>query len=673
MNLFLSAPPKLEKTASAQPLVGRPENWEGEILAALYKQAPYVGQYRVDFSISQENREAGFLLGYFIISPQVATQATAQSTSQAPGQQSTEQVNQDVVGGEAVGVRIPAIVTRTSASAVLKSFDIMLDGGGQAQPLTEARLNAIMADSGQYEATKAPVGVEGMTPNEPPQMQGNGQTVLLDKQASYPLLSKIASRMTDTEVEAFKEKLADPEVLYAASSNPAFREAVATIVCGQTKVASVIDAKHALEPSVLLIKRASKGYSVLSASSTAYEPVREFVPYERSGVLPAEVQQAVAEEGAVLFSDLDDGRRDHDTAGAIHSVHTSNTKTAGRHYVSCDSGIESCRLIPTMYGAHGGVTGQVLLLKQAAAGGAHAHAKAHSAPVIHLQHVEKTASTDGWMPWTGAGAVTFVSDDLSAATEPLSGMMIRNRNGNHSLLTYDGVTVMKVASIVRPFRSESTLCVPLEWHAVAVGDELSLVDGEVRKVAALAASTENDLAVSGFGSSFNFAGASVSDLRVEQREGLDTDHSLLLLGAVGFPLNEGMSILKEAARMGRKVCSSKRKLQSMGSARERAVEKVASRRTKVTSLNLIKEAATLTAPQSIDAVLALNFVTPENLEMFLNKRPDLEASLRTLCDLLLQCRLGLEDVKESAVERAVKGLTDTLLGLDAAELRMQAP
>lgn len=72
--------------------------------------------------------------------------------------------------------------------------------------------------------------------------------------------------------------------------------------------------------------------------------------------------------------------------------------------------------------------------------------------------------------------------------------------------------------------------------------------------------------------------------------------------------------------------------------------------------NLIKEAAYIKDKTSVDALLSLNFVTPENLIVFLrniDKFKDVETSL---AKLLLMVRFGLEAVPEMAVANALKNL-----------------
>lgn len=77
---------------------------------------------------------------------------------------------------------------------------------------------------------------------------------------------------------------------------------------------------------------------------------------------------------------------------------------------------------------------------------------------------------------------------------------------------------------------------------------------------------------------------------------------------------------------------------------------------KVVAQNLIKEAATLSDPSSVDAVLALNMVTKENILEFVHQLPTYEQVLSDLAKLLLTVRLGFSTIPEMALLRAMKGL-----------------
>ncbi len=60
--------------------------------------------------------------------------------------------------------------------------------------------------------------------------------------------------------------------------------------------------------------------------------------------------------------------------------------------------------------------------------------------------------------------------------------------------------------------------------------------------------------------------------------------------------------------------------------------------------------------QTIDTVLSLGFINPENLAAFLQKLPAMKQSEGFLGELLLLLRLGLQGIKEQPVKNALKSL-----------------
>jgi hypothetical protein len=73
--------------------------------------------------------------------------------------------------------------------------------------------------------------------------------------------------------------------------------------------------------------------------------------------------------------------------------------------------------------------------------------------------------------------------------------------------------------------------------------------------------------------------------------------------------------------------------------------------------DLLKEAAYIKDKKSVDALLALNLVSPENLMVFLKNMDKFEEVEQDLAKLLLMCRFGLEAVPETAVANCLKNLT----------------
>lgn len=83
---------------------------------------------------------------------------------------------------------------------------------------------------------------------------------------------------------------------------------------------------------------------------------------------------------------------------------------------------------------------------------------------------------------------------------------------------------------------------------------------------------------------------------------------------------------------------------------------------------LLKIASMIDDAESVDTVLSLGFVNPENVGRFVAARPMLEECQGTLCKLLLASRLGTEDIPEDACRSAIAHIGRVIDGLD--RLRM---
>lgn len=73
------------------------------------------------------------------------------------------------------------------------------------------------------------------------------------------------------------------------------------------------------------------------------------------------------------------------------------------------------------------------------------------------------------------------------------------------------------------------------------------------------------------------------------------------------------------------------------------------------------------AERSVDAVLQLGFLSPQNLLKFVDLLPDFEEALASLTALLVASRLGLEEVPEESCEAAVQSLEPVIRGLRSIE------
>lgn len=80
---------------------------------------------------------------------------------------------------------------------------------------------------------------------------------------------------------------------------------------------------------------------------------------------------------------------------------------------------------------------------------------------------------------------------------------------------------------------------------------------------------------------------------------------------------------------------------------------------------LAKEASILSDALTVDKVLGLGFLNADNIAVFVEMLPGLEAASSKLAELLLAVRLGLQDIPEAALERMLGAMEDVIRGLRA--------
>jgi len=80
--------------------------------------------------------------------------------------------------------------------------------------------------------------------------------------------------------------------------------------------------------------------------------------------------------------------------------------------------------------------------------------------------------------------------------------------------------------------------------------------------------------------------------------------------------------------------------------------------------NLIKEASYLENSQTVDALLALNFITPTNIAKFISKIPALKSAISNLASCLIASRLGVRDIPEQSASNAIMRLVEVVTGLE---------
>jgi hypothetical protein len=178
------------------------------------------------------------------------------------------------------------------------------------------------------------------------------------------------------------------------------------------------------------------------------------------------------------------------------------------------------------------------------------------------------------------------------------------------------------------------------------------------------------------GSTYNLRGATASSVVNPSRD-MGVAETEFVLGALGLTEGQSRNFMKTAALHGEADIMSTRAVVPAAEAQRRAevrFSKVASvGNVNALRTNLVREIAILAEPMSktagiidketVDAVLALNFVTPENASIYVDYLSDLEKVSSQLAEILVASRLGMDDVREAAAKNAMSQVDSVARGL----------
>lgn len=147
---------------------------------------------------------------------------------------------------------------------------------------------------------------------------------------------------------------------------------------------------------------------------------------------------------------------------------------------------------------------------------------------------------------------------------------------------------------------------------------------------------------------------------------LQSHQAKFLLLSLGCPTEKLAAAFKQASQRGVAEIHNLRQLPTVN-------EKIASFRPQAEKLvkmaakikrNLFKEASYVDNSQTVDALLSLNFVTPDNISKFVGKIPHFKATISNLASALLASRVGIKEIPEEACSVAMQRLIEVVDGLE---------
>lgn len=669
-SLFLESDLEITKLSAETALPEDPNQWSDEVLQELAKQVPYLADFDTHVVMETVDGERGYGLGHVEVS----------NKSEAPMTSSPDQL-------ASAGIRtarIPVIIRDNK----LQPFDIVLTEDARALPLTESRLRQALFRPQNFDVTSKTPGDQSMIGQlYPPYRQnygfgGGGVTSAggaggktasasgyMPKEAS--VLEGVLGAANVSDLADFKSALLDKQTKLAYLQNDASFAALEMI--GHAEPVSLEKRAHAImsavRPSVLQLSKLASGYLLKVASRHMWEPSSELLNRGQAVVRVGEKLALAADmSGSATVGAEDAAAAPQGEAAALGS---GPIDSPGIYSVSTDEGEELSGSVITNLLDVDGTALPIALFTD----GTH---------VAVQSDIAGTRTGDfsppGMVSATEAsGHGVFFSDasGTPVATLPLSlGMSVQGANPDDTnkfqAETFDGRQVqVSVQPYVQTIQNvDGVMLVPDSWMWIPLSeaDEIGLAEhpGESNKVASVEQLKHTVMIRGGGAQSFNLAGAPVEKLAASERSFLTQDQALFVLvglGANGEYVQRKLAAAStgmrpEAVRVPHTL---KLAQEARGESNVRAGDYLSAQPS--FRHRMWKEAAMIPDPTAVDAVLSLGFINPENVATFVGYLPTLDEAQRRLCELLLGARLGMRELSEGSIERAIRAMEDVIQGL----------
>lgn len=689
-SLFIQGP-EFAKVASETSLSDDPNKWSEEILQALYKQVPYLADFDLAVAMSTVDGERGYGLGHVEVT----------SKSEAPSSTPAEQL-------EAAGIRkarIPAIVRDYK----LLPLDIVITDVSGMLPLTEARLRQAMFRPQNFDVTSRTPGDQSMIGQlYPPYRQnygfgGGGVAVsagmggktasALEQFLTAPeSTAEHSAKMACAPSALIEFQPADNSILtgvleranitdlqdFAASLNGAVKVAFAHNVAAYESLEKIAGAtpstlekrasalRRRMVHDVVQVSRNEGMYSVKTASHFAWAPEERLL--SRSEVLGEFGQKVVLAAdltGAVTLAPEEGMSVDPQASPAAGPI-----SAPGMYQVQDSEGNALTGVvIPNLYDIDGTQLPLSLFTdgRQVAVQGDMVGVPVGAAEPPGLMSAAQAS---------GHGVFYAMHGGIPYATIPLSlgaTLLGHDSNGVNHIQgeTFDGrsvqVSVQPYAGTIMGI--DGVMIVPdtWQWMPLDSAEDVTLAETPIN-TGKVAAAERLLSVVAGGPDSFALKGDPVAKLAAADLSFLTQDQAVFILTGLGltpeFSQQKLASALASPERQAEVVVPRTLKLASdMESlSLEQAREFLAN--TPVLRQRMWKEASVVPDPTAVDAILSLGFINPENVATFVSYIPTLNSAQQKLCELLIGARLGLREVPEGALERAIRSLEDVIEGLN---------
>lgn len=709
MDLYLDKLPELEKefrkeAAFAARLSETPENWPQELTSELYKQLPYLSDYDVSVNLDRVDAQRGYAFGY----------ADVANKTERPEIEHTE--------AGLPHIRVPIIIQERA----VKPWSVFLDGD-RAVALNEERVRETLFNPSTFDLSQSmprdPSLIESLMP---PTRSGAGlggeyKTASVRGPDVRPsLLQAIAPTLSEKDVESFLNKVASDPTFRAGLKRAGVVGDVVEAF-DLTKRASASERLAAISenilPSVVTIQKLPGGdFFIKSANVNAFDPAAaqgQVVPGQEAGQMigqgnaqamtPGQTATIVPQP-AQMEAPVLDRAKPIDEFGEFKVLDAMGNQIMGW-------------VFPTTLAWDGQFSEQPVALFTN--GSAYAVQDSMSGELVG-----KGTNLPIDKP-LGDGCFYYVGHGEAFATAPLTvKSMMAGPDGNPKIIASDlfgnQLTISQVEGLSTPQRiSDVEYVMPMVWKFMRLNNQTQLqgagqggdmqpqepapgaggmsdapaeatpkpaakkADGkkpEAKKTepkkeeekptvqvnVGAKAKQEKTAATLWYNGGFNLeGGCGLHKLAGELKYDLSPVEAEFMLGLLGVDGHIAKQKVAEARRKGAVKLAG---LKTIVLASERYADAVKTASAALKQMpdlrrELYKEAAALQDQGTVNNLLALNFINPENVATFVDYLPELEQTSEKLSEMLLYSYLGMNELPEGALSRSLRSVEDVISGL----------
>ena len=279
-------------------------------------------------------------------------------------------------------------------------------------------------------------------------------------------------------------------------------------------------------------------------------------------------------------------------------------------------------------------------------------------------------------PPRGEGVFYTVDRDGAVVTAPVTikgGMTGPDGGEMYTCVDFMGnqFTVHLSPELAQPQAvSEGEYALPATWKFMALNQQTQL-QGSTEEMNKTSAARRDLHSVELFwNGAFNLeGGCGLQKLARSYRYDLDALSAEFMLGVLGVPGPVIKEKLAHARKKGVVKLANLKTITTLGERYAKHEKTASALASQVPNLrrDLLKEAAALENESTVDKVLALNFINPENLATFVDYVPQLEETSEHLAEMLLSSYLGMEQIPEGAVENTMRHMEEVVQSLKAVQ------